>query len=462
MSGLSSMGFGDDGAGKVRKSLLIGLCGLLALCVLSRWDVFSRTIPIRGGEVRPFAGHAYSVRFPARFGPWLEYPRAPLLRESFGGEEYSPLVLLRDGAPAWPGPSSVVQVVFEGGGRYVLTDPYLLFSVPDGESPPGLGDDYRVRVPMRVTWPATVTVGLAVVLLLLGGKRLDGWLRALGSRGGMGRTGANALGVLGLALLSLNLAGLMLPYRNPFRFQEPRFLYGSTDVSLTPGRALALLERRPGESDFSYASRAAGIVHRAVGNCMYNRDMESTGYRVPIWKNFILWACSWYDPRFEPYDFVDPERGLERAVGKCRQHALILRGFLVKQGIRAGLRLLKEHVVVSARTRDGEALTLDPDTGVVLPFGLEEAPDRMDEVRALYERALPSGLSAFRRQQILRLRLLAFEQKNLPPCTGEAWEGQARLESLAYRAKWGLPLLLLVPAVIRLHGRRRQARPPAA
>lgn len=449
MRGIDFMGFPPNRARAVRGGLLALVCLLLSLGLLSRLDLFEVDSPIRSDRVRHFVGKAYYVRLPSFYGPFLEYPEAPLLHESDEGGEPSPDVLLRNGEQAWRGPSSVAQVVHEGGGRYVLTDPFLLFSGPDSRDPARSGDAYRLQRPVRATRSAVVGLACALCLLFLARRRPCPLFRL--------SVGLPA--TLGLLLLSVNLIGLFLPYRNPVSHEEPRFLYGKADVSLGPEEALCLLARAAGEPEGAYAARAAVIVSRALGNCMYNRDQENTGYRVPFWKNFILWALSWLDEGFDPYDFADPRRGLQRAAGRCRQHALVLYGFLVENKVDAGIRLLAEHVLVSVHTRKGERLTLDPDTGVVLPFGLEEASERMDEAEALYKRALPKGLSAFRRSLILRLRLQALSQEDLPPWAGEAWEGQARLEAMAYRAKWGLPPLFLVPALFRIARRRTRSRP---
>ncbi len=83
---------------------------------------------------------------------------------------------------------------------------------------------------------------------------------------------------------------------------------------------------------------------------------------------------------------ADWRTALRKGVGYCSQQALVLAGFLNEHGIDSEVMRLEGHVVVTAKTSEGEWV-LDPAYGVALPFPLAEAETQSDRVRAAYRAA---------------------------------------------------------------------------
>ncbi len=82
----------------------------------------------------------------------------------------------------------------------------------------------------------------------------------------------------------------------------------------------------------------------------------------------------------------DWRMGLLQGVGFCSQQSLVLSGFLRERGVESTVMVLDGHVVVAAKTPEGEWV-LDPDYGVALPFPLAEAEVNKDRVRSIYRAA---------------------------------------------------------------------------
>lgn len=192
-----------------------------------------------------------------------------------------------------------------------------------------------------------------------------------------------AIGLLGVGLLALNIVGVWLPLRNPAIYHEPRNNF-HRDITLTEAELRAALIRQSDETNHDYAVRATKAVKAGIAHYWWGEKAEEYNLRVPLHENYILWYLGSLHPYYELYQFVDPDKAIERGIGLCSQHSMILTDALQENGIAAHIvDLSSQHVVVTAHI-NGQAWVLDPDYGLVLPYDLETLANNPDLIRSYY------------------------------------------------------------------------------
>jgi hypothetical protein len=168
---------------------------------------------------------------------------------------------------------------------------------------------------------------------------------------------------ISFGLFALNVAGMIIPLRPPNLREmasNPRDL--PVDIPRN-------LDRLSGESETSYVYRLNQLVHQGMVHHVHTR--------VPIWENYLLWLL------YPDYQFYSPERALDRGYGLCSQQAFVVGTLLSRSGFQAKTVGLEGHVVLTVFA-DNEWLVVDPDYGVVVPFGLEAAEKSPQLIRFYY------------------------------------------------------------------------------
>ena len=174
--------------------------------------------------------------------------------------------------------------------------------------------------------------------------------------------------VLGMLIILLNLFGFFIPLRNPAIYQYK----DGDEISLSYKEALTQINKLPTESETDYVYRLNHTVNQAIAHYWLDEGIDTYRMRVPIWENYILWWYSFKNPRvYLRYEFTDYRRALERGIGLCSEHAIILEEVLENNGINAKIIGLSGHVVASAKA-DGKWFILDADYGIVIPNSIEE------------------------------------------------------------------------------------------
>lgn len=245
---------------------------------------------------------------------------------------------------------------------------------------------------------------------------------------------------VGALLLAINLYGLTQTLRPAFD-EKSQFRFPN-DFPLPIKEAKSGLLKRPGEGEREYAERLTVHVAQSVAHIEWlsEYDLDRYHQRVPLWENFILHFMGRFSgiPEYERYHYSDYDKALERGVGVCGDVSIILSEVLREQGINAQIVSYPGHVVVAARFADGEEILLDPDFGVILPFGTGQLPNGQREVRRRYLEAGYRSRDADIMQSIYRH----------PPIY---WDGVEHFitkkyyfEHLAYGLKWLIPILLIL------------------
>src|SRR4029079_332230 len=131
-----------------------------------------------------------------------------------------------------------------------------------------------------------------------------------------------------------------------------------------------LLVKKQGETNEAFAIRINKVVNDGFAHYWKDAGIDKYHERVPIWENYLLYAASFIDPKeYNKYEFSNYKKDLERGVGLCSSHAIVVKGILNDNGIKAELLDVgKRHVVVRAEPGNTPAFILDPEFGIVVPF----------------------------------------------------------------------------------------------
>jgi hypothetical protein len=189
---------------------------------------------------------------------------------------------------------------------------------------------------------------------------------------------------LGSAGLLVNTIGVVSPMDFRAAFDEPLVPYpeaiGELDQAFD----------REGVSE-QFLAEATQIVDRTTA--YENRpDLR----RIPAKENWALWGLSHLQPmlnligldsetKFPVYQAMTYEMALKRGFGACNQLALAVSDLLnTRYDIQTAVLRLGGHVVAVAQLPDGSQHILDSSVGIFLPYGPEEAAQRIEEFEPLY------------------------------------------------------------------------------
>jgi len=190
----------------------------------------------------------------------------------------------------------------------------------------------------------------------------------------------------GIGLLLLNLVGVLVPPRDSQVYEQPRnCVTGDSNRVLTAEAVWSEAKRRPNETNREYVARLKRLVHDGTAFLPEENhpDMRKSNWRVPIYKNYLLWgsrralflarwargAVSWTERgSLYRYVFSDYRPAIERGVGLCDVQTVILMGLLKEGGIASRYISFSRHALVEAEVEPGVWWVLDPSLKTVLPY----------------------------------------------------------------------------------------------
>lgn len=256
----------------------------------------------------------------------------------------------------------------------------------------------------------------------------------------------------GCLLFLVNIYGLFRSLRNPSIYTEQNTWFVS-DINIKYDDLKNQLLRKAGESDRDFAVRATSAVHNGILHYWEDEGLSKYHLTVPLWENYLLYAASWFDPKqYRKYEFTNYKKDLERGVGLCSTHSIILKGVLNNNGIHADLLDIRHHVALRAEVDKNQWWILDPDYGVVVPY----------DTGAI--RADP-GVILTAYKDMNNLYKPEIKKHYTPAYLAELYGGAGNriyavynwFEPFSYWAIWIIPLLLILPYVV---DRLRASREP--
>ncbi len=247
---------------------------------------------------------------------------------------------------------------------------------------------------------------------------------------------------VGVALLILNLIGWFLPLRSPDVYDVPPNC--SDDIKLNSQQLYYMLDQ-PEPTEAAYVVKATQAIHDGILHYWEDDRIDQYNLRVPPHENYLLFLLSYrYPDIYEKYEYCDYHRAIERGVGLCSQHSIILDGVLDDRGIASKIVLFPElHVVVTAQVdrQDDIWWVLDPDYGVIIEEDLQIVLSEPEIVREYYA---ASGYDVAIQEKLIDIFDSGSEQVILSD-TVETYGhvGKCPLERWSYTAKWVIPVFLI-------------------
>lgn len=259
--------------------------------------------------------------------------------------------------------------------------------------------------------------------------------------------------LVAIILLGINIFGLFKSMRNPAIYTEEANIRNRIDdVTIEYPEIKELLKRRNGESDIDFAVRINKVVNDGIAHYWRAEGVSKYHLRVPVWENYLLYMASYINPkRYERYEFSKYKKNLERGVGLCSTHSIVVKGVLLENGIKAELLDVGgHHVVVRAELDNKTSYMLDPDFGMVVPYDTAAITADPELVRAPYEDLAesyyPDAVDPYTTQILVDI----FGDKKY------VYEVKNGFEYFSYWAIWLFPLLLVLPSATTFFRRKKQ------
>jgi hypothetical protein len=247
---------------------------------------------------------------------------------------------------------------------------------------------------------------------------------------------------VGMLLLLINIFGILKSMRHNDLYTEEN-TGRLNDVTIKLEDAKKQLVRKDGESDKDFALRVNDVVSKSMSHYFKNEGKKKYNLRVPLRENYILFIVNSFkeDNR---YEFKNYKKGLERGVGLCSSHSIVVKGVLLDNGVEAHLWDIAGHVVVRAKVSEDEWYILDPDYGLYVPHDIAEIEADPEITRPSYEHMAdlykPEYDDPYTTDKVVEL--YGKEGNHI-------YTYDARFENFSYIAIWVLPFILMLPMFIK-------------
>jgi hypothetical protein len=205
----------------------------------------------------------------------------------------------------------------------------------------------------------------------------------------------------------------------------------------------------------SYIKTVNEVINKGVAHYWHDDGISKYNLRLPFHENYLLFSASYIMPKiFLKYELMDYRRALERGVGLCSQHAIIVADVLKEKGIHAKMIGLSGHVVATAEVDDknNEWWVIDADYGVIIPHSLGEIEKRPDIVAPYYrehgyvESTITTLVGIYGKEG--NVLVSGNGSKNYSPL-------KYGVEKAAYVLIWIIPVLFILPIFIFQHRHRK-------
>jgi hypothetical protein len=250
--------------------------------------------------------------------------------------------------------------------------------------------------------------------------------------------------ILGILLLGINIIGLFKTMRNPDIYTEENTLKNRiNDITIKYPDIKKLLVKKQNESNEAFAIRINKVVNDGFAHYWKDGGIDKYHERVPVWENYLLFLASYIDPKeYQKYEFSNYKKNLERGVGLCSSHSIVVKGVLKDYGINASLWDIAGHVVVRANVDDknNKWIILDPDFGVVVPYDTAAIQANPELVRPAYQNMAalyyPEAKEPYTTDHVVEI----YGKEGNHIYDVDNW-----FEYLSYWAIWIIPVLLILP-----------------
>ena len=195
--------------------------------------------------------------------------------------------------------------------------------------------------------------------------------------------------LIGVVLIIVNSYGIFCPLGNESIYNEEKVAF-LNDIDKRANNSLkSLLQEKNIKNKKDYVKKLVFAINKNIAH--YWRDEGRIKYNltIPFYENYLLWLAQYLRPEiYKKYEFCNYKKAIERKVGLCSQHAIILCGILNEKSIPCKIVGLSGHVVAMAKVNERENWILDADYGVIIPFSIKKIEKNPAIIVPFYERKL--------------------------------------------------------------------------
>lgn len=253
--------------------------------------------------------------------------------------------------------------------------------------------------------------------------------------------GVRFLKIIAVFLLLNNIVGLFKTLRNEEIYNENNTLF-KNDIILNEEQLLDSLSDNI-MSDKMFAIRANEAINNGIAHFWSDEGISKYNLRIPFSENYILFIASYLKPSaFEKYEYCDYQKAIERGVGLCSQHSIILSEILKTNNIESKILNLSGHVVLTANIDKKNDIwwVFDPDYGVVIKHEIEQIEKKPEKIGQYYSE------KGYNYDQIKQLISIYGPDGNSIKNDIIEYSGKKKyyFEKISYIAIWVFPLLLFL------------------
>lgn len=257
----------------------------------------------------------------------------------------------------------------------------------------------------------------------------------------------------GFCLLVINIIGLFISLRNESIHQETAVNFAD-DFILTENELYNRINK-PVIDKKEYIINLNKAVYQGIAWYWSDAGINKYNLRIPFYENYLLFIASYlYPQEYLKYEFVDYRRAIERGIGLCSQHAIIVSEILKEKRIPSFIIGLSNHVVLRVQVNDNpeEWWVLDPTYGVVIPYDID------------YIENIPGSIGPFYAQMGINLKRIAgleklYEKKGNVVSREQGARGYQLVryffEPAFYLLKWIIPCILITLSTFLFYNRKK-------
>lgn len=232
--------------------------------------------------------------------------------------------------------------------------------------------------------------------------------------------------VIGISLLLLNCSRFIFSYRDKAIEKE----FGVPPISET----MRQIDRFPNESSEQYVRRLSILIQKSIYH--YWDTDGKYDIDIPIWDNYILYGVR-LGSKFG-WEYLEYRKALERGLGLCSQRAMTTVAILEKNHIQAECIALHGHVVLRALISPDQWVVVDPSSGIVIPYNLDDIKSNVHLIDSYYPEP-QFFYNMYQSATISSHGVIGFYSYN--PTVLKLYY----LERLSYVFIWIIPIILILP-----------------
>jgi len=344
--------------------------------------------------------------------------------------------LIEDGIPLKFSNSLHDEIRQKGGGRHSFWYDYVYFSASDNSNPNNNNKIYIIKYPITVLFPVFFTMLLIMIFMIWVYREIFTISFAVVTLLKI----FLALFLFGIFLIGINVTGFFIPLRNSDIYKQKTGF--ENDITLTKDQLYNVINNNNIENK-QYIIKLNKAVNDGICHYWLDEGINKYNIRIPIYENYLLFIASYiYPETYKKYEYLNYKKAIERGIGLCSQHAIIISEILKEKGIESKIIALNGHVVAMAKVdkKTNEWWVIDPDMGVVIENDISYIENEPEIIRDYYFK------KGFNDKKIDELVEIYGKEGNIVVDSVKDYDlKKYRNEYTLYVLIWLIPLFFMLP-----------------